>query len=66
MTFAQISLGGLTVSIETEANYPDALDDVSNRVKAMFGEALDICEAHDIDPIDAVFVPDLEEDEDED
>ena len=66
MTYAHISLGGLSVSIDTEADYPDAIDDVANRVKAMFSEALDICEKHDIDPVDAVFVPDLEDDDEED
>lgn len=65
MTFAQISLGGLSVSIDTDANYPDAVDDVANRVKAMFGEALSLCEEHSIDPVDAVFVPDLDDDLDD-
>jgi len=65
MAYASISLGGLTVTIDNDATYPDALDDTTNRVKAMFSEALIICQENDIDPVDAMFVPDLEDDEED-
>jgi len=66
MSYAFMKLGALEVSIECDATYPDALDDITSRVRQLFHDALEICKEHGLDPIQAVFVPDLDEDDEED
>jgi len=45
----EIILGGLSVNVQTEVNYPDAIDDLCNRTLTVFKEAIATAKANDID-----------------
>ena len=45
----EIILGGLSVNVQTEINYPDAIDDLCNRTLTVFKEAIATAKANDID-----------------
>jgi hypothetical protein len=45
----EIILGGLSVNVQTEINYPDAIDDLCNRTLTVFKEAITTAKANDID-----------------
>lgn len=45
----EIILGGLSVNVQTEINYPDAIDDLCNRTLTVFKEAIVTAKANDID-----------------
>jgi hypothetical protein len=45
----EISLGGLTVNVQTELSYPDAIDDLCARTLSVFKEAVATAKANDID-----------------
>ena len=44
-----IRVGGLTVEIGTETQYPDMIDDLSNRALFAFKEAMNNCKENGID-----------------
>ena len=69
MTYIFVSLGALTVGIDSDANYPDAIDDITNRTKNLLNEALEMCKEKGLDPLaEYATVPDFDDynDEDED
>jgi hypothetical protein len=45
----EIRLGGLVVSIHTELNYPDGLDDLTARSLIIFKEGVELAKKNDID-----------------
>ena len=45
----EIRLGGLLVSVHTELNYPDGLDDLTSRTLAMFKESVQTAKENNID-----------------
>jgi len=45
----EIRLGGLVVSVHTELNYPDGLDDLTARSLVLFKEGVDIAQKNNID-----------------
>jgi len=45
----EIILGGLSVNVQTELNYPDAMDDLCARTLNVFNEAVATAKANDID-----------------
>ena len=45
----EIRLGGLVVSVHTELNYPDGLDDLTARSLAMFKEGIQFATENNID-----------------
>jgi hypothetical protein len=45
----EIRLGGLWVSIQSELNYPDGIDDLTSRALLMFKEGVKTAKANDID-----------------
>jgi len=51
MAFSQIEmrLGGLCVNIQTELQYPDAMDDLCARTLNMFKEGVQIAKENEID-----------------
>lgn len=65
MAYLNITLGGLSVSIESDTEYPDAMDDLSARVQTLFDNSIIRAEASGIDVMDFRMTPYLE-DEDED
>jgi hypothetical protein len=44
-----ITLGGLTVQVQTELTYPDAMDDLCARSLNVFKQAVATAKANDID-----------------
>lgn len=66
-TYVFLTLGAITVGIDSEASYPDAMDDITNRAKSLLHEGLEYCKEYGIDPmLEGSFVPDGEDDEYED
>lgn len=65
MAYLTISLGGLSVSIESETTYPDALDDLSARIQILFDNSIIRAEASGIDIMDFQMTPFLDDDEDD-
>lgn len=57
-------LGGLAVTIQTDANHPDAVDDLANRARATFHEVLDHAIGSGIDPMQMQIVEEIDTDED--
>ncbi len=51
-THVEIRMGGLNVSIGTEAEYPDMVDDITNRALTTFKEAISTAKANNIDITD--------------
>ena len=45
----EIRLGGLVVSVHTELNYPDGLDDLTTRSLIIFKEGVELAKKNDID-----------------
>ena len=45
----EIRLGGLVVSVHTELNYPDGLDDLTARSLIIFKEGVELAKKNDID-----------------
>ena len=51
-THVEIRMGGLHVAIGTEAEYPDMVDDITNRALNTFKEAVNTAKANNIDITD--------------
>lgn len=51
MAFSSIEmrLGGLSISVQTELNYPDGLDDLTTRTLVLFKEAMNTAKEQNID-----------------
>jgi hypothetical protein len=51
MAFSSIEmrLGGLSISVQTELNYPDGLDDLTARTLVLFKEAMNTAKEQNID-----------------
>jgi hypothetical protein len=51
MTYSgiEIRLGGLVVSVHTELNYPDGLDDLTARTLTLFKEGVQTAKENNID-----------------
>lgn len=65
MAYLSITLGGLCVSIEDNAFYPDALDDLSSRVQTLFDSSITRAEASGIDIMTFQMTPFLDDEEDD-
>ena len=67
-TYSQVAIrvGGLTVEIGTETQYPDMIDDLSNRALFAFKEAMNNCKENGIDISDMrLITTDYGDDDDE-
>lgn len=65
MAYLNITLGGLSVSIEEDVLYPDALDDLSARVQTLFDNSITRAEASGIDVMDFQMTPYLDDEEED-
>jgi hypothetical protein len=60
----EIVLGGLSVNVQTELTYPDAIDDLCARTITTFKEAVATAKANDIDITVMSLHTDFSDDED--
>ena len=60
----EIVLGGLSVNVQTELTYPDAIDDLCARTLSVFKEAVATAKANEIDITVMSLHNDFSDDED--